>query len=137
MTKKYVIVENDENWDIRNAHFRECRKLHKPYIYIDKRKGKYWRVAMDNVHFSSCELRFISEKIEDNCSVLFCLEHMKIVKKQKGCLSRLGNICYYADVKKEYAEYLAEFLYDIHMVHLKEHIRREKLEARQKMIKKR
>lgn len=134
MNKKYILVENDD-WDAINAHFRICREAQVPNIYIMKGKGVYWRVAMDNIGLDQEILNFISDKMDDKYHVLLCLEKMKIFKKQRGVLSRIGNMCYYADVRREYAELFAKYLYDVHIAYINEFKKIKKFELRQYNLK--
>lgn len=106
--KKYAVINKNDNGIEANKHYELCEKNKRPYITIVKGRT-YSRVDVDCISLPSAWDEYI-KKNDVKCTFNLALERMGITKNGLE-VSGLGYTSHF-DVKNEFAEMFAEFLYN-------------------------
>lgn len=115
--KDYIMVK--KNYDKKPEEVQSviryleyCNNAKLPFIKIVEDKV-YSRVHMDIVGLP-CELReYLKDKLSDNWHICSSLIALGIVKKN-SCGGKLGDTLYEVDIKTEYAEKFAKYLFKVY-----------------------
>lgn len=114
---KYKKYEDDIN--LIGDHYQYCKQQQIPFVVI--RKGLKWSsVEVDNIAISDKITKYIEENMNDNGWVNNVLVNIGIAKNDH-LYKRFGRLFYGIDVKNEYAQQLAEYLFDVNYHYIRKY----------------
>lgn len=125
MKIKHKKFETNEN--LQGQHYKTCKLYEIPYITV-KHKTKWSIVELDNVALPYEINEYIKNNINDNFWIGRFLVNIDVAKGEY--INKFGNIVYRLEVKKEYAEKVAEYIFDIYSLHIEKYKKEEEFKMK-------